>query len=121
MSINEKGQYPVSKLKNILVRNFSTTLGRVYKMRSDCPPPGTYDVSKSNLSPDGKYPLSKMENVKVRKFGSLTRSSLADKKETPGPGNYKIPSDFGHYVSSKWKDLQKAHPKENKENVPTSA
>ena len=120
MSINEKGQYPVSKLKNILVRNFSTTLGRVYKMRSDCPPPGTYDVSKANLSPDGKYPLSKMENVKVRKFGSITRSSLADKKETPGPGNYKIPSDFGHYVSSKWKD-QKVHPKENKENVPTSA
>ena len=63
-----------------------------------------------------------MENVKVRKFGSSMRTSLVDKKETPGPGNYRLPSDFGHYASSKWKDSQhKIHPKENKENVPTSA
>jgi hypothetical protein len=91
-------------------------------MKSDCPPLGTYDFSKASLSPDGKYPLSKMENVKVRKFGSSMRTSLVDKKETPGPGNYRLPSDFGHYASSKWKDSQhKIHPKENKENVPTSA
>ncbi len=88
-----------------MVRNFSTTLGRINKMKSDCPPPGTYEFSKSSLSPDGRYPLSKMENVKVRKFGSSLRTSLADKKDTPGPGNYRLPSDFGHYVSSKWKDI----------------
>ena len=89
-----------------MVRNFSTTLGLINKIKSDCPPLGTYDFSKASLSPDGKYPLSKMENVKVRKFGSSMRTSLVDKKETPGPGNYRLPSDFGHYASSKWKDSQ---------------
>ncbi len=52
--------------------------------------------------------MSKMENAKVRKFGSSLRSHLADKKLTPGPGNYKLPSDFGHYVSSKFKENLKS-------------
>lgn len=29
---------------------------------------------------------------------------MAGKKDTPGPGNYKLPSDFGHYVSRKYKE-----------------
>lgn len=74
------------------------------------------------MSPDGKYPLSKMENSKVRKFGSSLRSSLVDKRETPGPGNYKLPSDFGHYVSGKFKEnLQRISPKQDKENAQTNA
>jgi len=56
-----------------------------------------------------------MENSKVRKFGTGLRSSLIDKKETPGPGNYKLPSDFGHYISGKFKDsLQRLNVKHDK-------
>lgn len=60
LSINEKGKYSVSKIKNILSRNFGNTLGRNDSSISQGPAPGSYDISKSSLSPKGKYPLSKM-------------------------------------------------------------
>lgn len=60
LSINHKGKYSVSKIKNILSRNFGTTLGRTDQLISRGPEPGTYDISRSSFSPDGKYPLSKM-------------------------------------------------------------
>jgi hypothetical protein len=60
LAINKQGKYPVSKLKNILCRNFGTTLGRKDITYSRGPSPGAYDITKASISPDGKYPLSKM-------------------------------------------------------------
>jgi hypothetical protein len=92
LAINDKGKYPVSNIKNILVRNFSNTMGRKCDPEEKGPSPGTYEITKASFSPDGKYCLSKMGNTLTRRFGTGERGSLADKKITPGPGNYKLPS-----------------------------
>lgn len=91
-TINEKGNYFLSKYKNSCVRNFNSTLGRITAGDNKLPGPGTYDLKNTNLSPEGKYFNSKMHSSLVRKFGLSERSNIARKAETPGPGNYRLPS-----------------------------
>jgi len=81
------------------VRNFKTISARGKISENKIPGPGTYDLGKTDLSPDGKYCISRMPSVLSRRFGTSERGNIVIKTYTPGPGNYKLPSEFGHYCS----------------------
>lgn len=75
-TINEKGTYFLSKFKNSCVRNFKTTCSREKTAESKIPGPGSYNLEKTDFSPNGKYYLSRIPSVLTRKFGKSERSNI---------------------------------------------
>ena len=100
-TINEKGNYFLSKYKTSCTRDFSKSGGRPEIQNNKIPGPGSYGTSSVDLSPAGKYSISKLKNCLTRKFAITTRKPINENNQNPGPGSYKIPSDFGHYVARK--------------------
>lgn len=91
-TINQKGNYFLSKYKNSCIRSFKGSIERGGSPQNKVPGPGSYATKITDLSSDGRYFLSKTASNPVRSFGNSARANIAQKTDTPGPGNYKLPS-----------------------------
>jgi hypothetical protein len=102
-SINERGNYFNSKFSGSKATLFSPPRSkRFIELKPGYPGPGTYDNPQS-LNPDGSYFVSKFKSSFCRTFSHGMRKDASNPSfvGTPGPGSYKLPSEFGHYESSK--------------------
>jgi hypothetical protein len=102
-TINDRGNYHNSKFGNSRATLFSPPHSkRFYDLKPGYPGPGTY-TGPQTIKEDGSYFVSKFKSSMCRTFshGMRGESSNPTFKATPGPGSYKIPSEFGHYESSK--------------------
>jgi hypothetical protein len=105
-SVNEKGNYFVSKYKNSSATVINPARSVRFKeipgisVSKQNPGPANYEP-KLGMSPKGDYFISKLKNSGCRTFYHFDRSTKLTPfaTETPGPGNYRLPSDFGHYES----------------------
>jgi len=101
--INSRGNYHISKFTNSGATLISPPRSkRFIEVKSPNPGPGTYD-NPATLSQNGSYYVSKFRSSFCRTFSHSMRKNLAlpNTLNNPGPGSYKLPSEFGHYESSK--------------------
>jgi len=102
-SINQRGNYHLSKFRNSGATLISPPRSKRFdELKPGYPGPGTYE-NPASIKDDGSYFVSKFRSSFCRTFSHSIRKETATKTsdKTPGPGSYKIPSDFGHYESSK--------------------
>lgn len=112
-TIQPKGKYFVSKFKSSGATLVSPARSRrFYPLKSEVPGPGTYEAPRT-IKEDGSYYVSKFKSSFCRSFSHAMRknASLANIETTPGPGSYKLPSEFGHYQSAKFKASEDKSPK----------
>lgn len=102
-TITPKGKYFVSKFKSSGATLVSPARSKRFnELKPGNPGPGTYETPKT-IEDDGSYFVSKFRSSFCRSFSHAMRknASLENIEATPGPGTYKLPSEFGHYESSK--------------------
>ena len=107
VSITKDGVYQQSKWTNSRAPRISTTTGDKFKdfnTNIKNPAPGHYDAI-AGLDNKGVYKISKHKNSLCRSFSQAARNTLgidiSKKDPKPGPGQYRLPSEFGHYISSR--------------------
>lgn len=105
-AITDDGRYQQSKFVNSRAPVISTSHnGRFKSFDSNMnnPAPGFYN-NQIGIHDKGVYSVSKYKNSMCRSFSQANRNTLGidvrKKSVNPGPGQYRLPSEFGHYISS---------------------
>ena len=113
-SITQDGVYQQSKFLNSRAPKISTSHGSRFKSFDSNiknPAPGHYN-NMIGIDEKGIYSVSKFKNSLCRSFSQANRNTLGidvkKKSSNPGPGQYRLPSEFGHYISSTAKGSQSA-------------
>jgi len=102
-SINSRGNYHLSKFTNSGATLISPARSKRFTdVKNANPGPGSYD-NPATITDNGSYYVSKFRSSFCRTFSHSMRKNLAlpNTINNPGPGSYKLPSEFGHYESSK--------------------
>lgn len=105
-TINKTGIYHLSRYKNSCATRINKPQRLIKLKKTQNPAPWHYkDVDSMNKT--GKYFLTRLKSSGCRTFGIADRNTLGLNLEKihqdtcPGPGSYRLPSEFGHYKSSR--------------------